>query len=80
MAALVCHELWASLIVTVALRVVSAWTVSTGILEARIPWLLLPLQDILGFGFWIAGFFGNSIHWRGQRYILNRDGTVQLAN
>jgi len=80
MAALVCHELWAALIVTVALRAASAWTVSTGILRARIPWLLLPLQDMLGFGFWIAGFFGNSIHWRGQRYILNRDGTVQLAN
>jgi hypothetical protein len=53
--------------------------VSRGILRARIPWLLLPLQDLLGFAFWVAGFFGNSIHWRGQRYILNRDGTVELA-
>lgn len=78
--ALVCHELWAFLAVTVALRAASAWTVSRGILRARIPWLLLPLQDMLGFAFWVAGFFGNSIHWRGQRYILNRDGTVQIAN
>jgi ceramide glucosyltransferase len=77
--ALICHELWAYLVVTVALRAVSAWTVSRGILRARIPWLLLPLQDLLGFAFWVAGFFGNSIHWRGQRYILNRDGTVELA-
>jgi len=79
-AALACPEVWPFLAVTVALRMVSAWTVSTGILRARIPWLLLPVQDMLGFGFWIAGFFGNSINWRGQRYILNRDGTVQLAN
>jgi ceramide glucosyltransferase len=78
--AMLCHELWVFMVVTVALRVVSAWTVSRGILRARIPWLLLPLQDMLGFAFWVAGFFGNSISWRGQRYILNRDGTVQLAN
>lgn len=72
-------DLWVWMSVTCALRVASAWTVSRGILRARIPWLLLPLQDLLGFGFWIAGFFGNSIHWRGKRYTLNRDGTVQLA-
>ncbi len=78
--ALVCPDLWAFLVVTLALRVVSAWTVSWGILRAQVPWLLLPLQDMLGFAFWVAGFFGNSINWRGQRYILNRDGTVQLAN
>jgi ceramide glucosyltransferase len=76
----VCHELWAFLVVTAALRAASAWTVSRGILGARISWLLLPVQDMLGFAFWVAGFFGNSIHWRGQRYILNRDGTVQPAN
>jgi ceramide glucosyltransferase len=37
----------------------------------------LPVQDILAFLFWIAGFFGNSILWRGRRYILKRDGTVE---
>ncbi|MFL6415331.1 MAG: bacteriohopanetetrol glucosamine biosynthesis glycosyltransferase HpnI [Bryobacteraceae bacterium] len=78
--ALVCPEVWPFMVVTLALRVVSAWTVSQGILRARVPWLLLPLQDMLGFVFWVAGFFGNSINWRGQRYILNRDGTVQPAN
>lgn len=37
--------------------------------------LLLPLQDLLSFGFWVAGFFGNEIEWRGKRYILHADGT-----
>jgi ceramide glucosyltransferase len=70
---------WWLLLVTAGLRALSAWTVSERILRARISWFLLPVQDVLGFAFWIAGFFGNSIHWRGQRYTLNRDGTVEAA-
>ncbi len=68
---------WSLLAATCILRGVAAWTVSKRILRADVPWLLLPLQDFLGFAFWVAGFFGNSIHWRGQRYTLNRDGTLQ---
>ena len=73
------HGYWPLLAVTMTLRMAAAWTVSERILRARVPWLLLPWQDFLSFAFWIAGFFGNSINWRGRRYILNRDGTVQLA-
>jgi len=40
----------------------------------------LPLQDLLSLGFWIAGFFGNSIHWRSRKYRLNRDGTFSLIS
>ncbi len=76
---LACPGCWPLLAITVALRAAAAWTVSERILRAAVPWALLPLQDLAGFGFWIAGFFGKSIHWRGQRYILNRDGTVQPA-
>jgi len=71
--------IWPLLGITVALRMVAAWMVSKRTLGERVPWLLLPLQDLLAFGFWIAGFFGNSIQWRGRRYLLNRDGTMQLA-
>ena len=38
----------------------------------------LPLQDLLSFAFWVAGFFGNCIHWRGQKYRLHKDGTFTL--
>jgi hypothetical protein len=34
----------------------------------------MPLQDLLSFAFWIAGFFGNTIVWRGHRYYLHADG------
>ncbi len=71
--------IWPLMGITLVLRAAAAWVVSKHILGVRVPWLLLPLQDILGFAFWIAGFFGNSIQWRGRRYLLNRDGTMQLA-
>ena len=70
---------WPLLVVTVVLRAVTAWVVSDHILGAKVSWLLLPIQDILAFVFWIAGFFGNSILWRGRRYVLKRDGTVEPA-
>ncbi len=71
--------LWPLMGITLLLRGIAAWVVSKRILGVRVPWALLPLQDLLAFAFWIAGFFGNSIQWRGRRYLLNRDGTMELA-
>ncbi len=71
-----CPDYWPLLLVGSCLRLVAAWMVSVKILRAKVPWLLLPVQDILGFIVWINGFFGRSIIWRGQRYLLNRDGTI----
>ena len=38
-------------------------------------WWLVPVEEILTFAFWIAGFFGNTVTWRGRRFVLQRDGT-----
>jgi ceramide glucosyltransferase len=46
-------------------------------LHSRLLWQL-PAQDLLSFAFWIAGFFGNEIHWRGRVYTLRADGTFTL--
>ena len=69
---------WPVLGVTLAIRSVAAWTVSEAVLRARLNWLLLPVEDIAGFCFWIAGFFGNTITWRGRQYRLERDGRFRL--
>jgi ceramide glucosyltransferase len=69
---------WPVLPVTLIVRAVAAYTVSVQVLRARINWLLLPIEDLFGFCFWLAGLFGNTISWRGRRYRLFSDGRFEL--
>lgn len=81
LALLVCiasPSLWPVLPLTALVRALGAYTVSARVLRARINWLLLPLEDVIGFCFWIAGFFGNTISWRHRRYRLFGDGRFEL--
>ncbi|MGC1451043.1 MAG: bacteriohopanetetrol glucosamine biosynthesis glycosyltransferase HpnI [Candidatus Sulfotelmatobacter sp.] len=69
---------WAVLPIALIVRALAAYAVSARVLRARISWLLLPIEDLLGFVFWLAGFFGNTISWRGRRYRLFGDGRFEL--
>jgi len=39
---------------------------------------LLPLRDLVAMGVWVAGFAGNTIVWRGERFVL-KDGKLHKA-
>ncbi len=38
---------------------------------------LVPVKDLLQVLIWVAAFGGNQIEWRGERYHLRSDGTLQ---
>ncbi len=65
---------WPMAVVAAAFRYWSAWSVSVRILHEPLAPGMIFLQDCLAFLFWIGGFFGNTIDWRGIKYRLNRDG------
>jgi ceramide glucosyltransferase len=39
---------------------------------------LLPLRDVVAVGLWVAGFAGNTILWRGERFLL-KGGRLEKA-
>lgn len=69
---------WILALVTVVLRLLAAEAVARGALRGRVNWWLLAPQDLLSFVFWVLGFFGNTIVWRGRRYRLLADGRFEL--
>jgi ceramide glucosyltransferase len=72
---------WPVLAITAVVRAIAAAATASWILHDPLTlrrWFLVPVQDVLSFLFWVAGFFGNTILWRGRRYRLMKDGTFQL--
>jgi ceramide glucosyltransferase len=61
------------------LRLTLAVTVGAEVLGDRqvLPRLwLVPLRDLVAMGVWVAGFAGNTIVWRGERFAL-KDGKLE---
>jgi ceramide glucosyltransferase len=70
-------SLWL-LAMSLFLRLGLAMTVGAEVLGDRqvLAYLwLLPLRDAVAMGLWVAGFAGNTIVWRGERFVL-RDGKL----
>ncbi|MCC6345291.1 MAG: bacteriohopanetetrol glucosamine biosynthesis glycosyltransferase HpnI [Bryobacterales bacterium] len=69
---------WPLLALALLLRGISAWQTAALILRDPLttsrPWLA-PLQDIVSFLYYLAGFFGDTIAWRGRKFRLHPDGT-----
>ena len=75
-------KLWPLVAVTAVFRALAAWSTAVWVLHdplTRRRWWLIPLQDMISACVWVAGFFGNTIDWRGRRYKLLRDGRFQFV-
>lgn len=63
------------------LRLSLAMTVGAEVLSDRLVLphlLLLPIRDLVAMGLWTAGFAGNTIVWRGERFVLHK-GRLEKA-
>jgi ceramide glucosyltransferase len=69
---------WPFALAALAIRSVAAYIVSARVLHVKLNWILLPVEDLAVFCFWVAGFFGKTIIWRGRRYLLHPDGRFEL--
>jgi ceramide glucosyltransferase len=53
----------------------AAWFMMRSREVVRLLWLI-PARDLFGFAVWLAGLFGNSVVWRGERLQLDRQGRI----
>ena len=71
---------WPFVLGIFAFRAGAAFAVAVCVLKdpltARASYLV-PLQDVFSFVTWVAGFFGNTIEWRGRRHIVMPNGMFQ---
>jgi len=73
-------EWWPLAVAGAVARVAAAWATAGWVLHdplCRRYWWLVPLEDLASFVYWLGGFFGNTIVWRGRRYYLRRDGRFE---
>jgi ceramide glucosyltransferase len=75
-------EWWPAAAAAILMRAAAGWATAGYVLRDRLTarlFFLVPLQDLLSFAMWLAGFFGNTILWRGRKYHLRADGRFELA-
>ena len=74
-------EWWPLMAAAAIFRAAAGWVTAGLVLHdpaIRRLWWIGPAQDVASFLMWAAGFFGNTILWRGRRYALLRDGRFEF--
>lgn len=70
---------WSVAGATLAVRLGVAWFLAARCLKdraiGRLLWLV-PIRDLLGTALWLAGFFGNTVVWRGRRFHVGSGGRI----
>ncbi len=72
---------WQTLVISLVLRWAVAWLVTTHTDDRDTRRLLiwLPIRDMLSALVWLAGFFGRRVTWRGEEFVLVKNGQMQPA-
>jgi ceramide glucosyltransferase len=71
---------WGMLLGTAAARTGMAIVVRQFVLREKLePFLfMLPVRDVIGAAVWLAGWFGNRITWRGEKFLVRRGMLTRL--
>ena len=62
--------------VALACRILLAFCVGRAFRLKQQDYLLIPLQEIILFAFYILSFLGRGVTWRGRRYVVSSDGRL----
>ncbi len=64
---------------TILVRYFQAWVAAQQVGAPKLSqWFwLLSLRDLMTFGIWLAGAFGDRIHWRGRQLSIEGDGIIR---
>lgn len=69
---------WAAVGASLAVREFVAWRSAVLLGQRERTYLaVLPVRDLLSVAVWCVGLFGRTVVWRGQQFILRRDGRLE---
>ena len=83
-AALAGHPVWGCALLGWAVSTRLAISIAVGRMVVRdTSWfgllVLYPIRDLMGFGFWVASYFGSTIVWRGKLFQLLPMGKMRAV-
>jgi ceramide glucosyltransferase len=70
---------WRIAAALIILRLAAGLAAGYGVLRAPDAvrlWWLIPARDLAGVAVWVAGLFGRTVEWRGQKLRLDRKGRI----